>query len=112
MAGSSGNEVNHFYCHNSRVTSEFKSFMKSNGIKHIRCAPYHPSSNGAAERFVQSFKRAIKASERADQSFHQRLMNFLPCLTCFVPMLKEMWCLNKLIKNFDMTSMLNSGSYF
>ena len=30
-------------------------FMKVNGIKDIRCAPYHPSSNGCAERFVQTF---------------------------------------------------------
>ena len=59
------------------VATEFKTFMKSNGIKHIRCAPYHPSSNGAAERFVQSFKRAMKASQKSDQSLHQRLMNFL-----------------------------------
>ena len=59
------------------ASSEFKLFMKGNGIKHIRCAPYHPSSNGAAERFVQSFKRAMKASEKSNQSFQQRLMNFL-----------------------------------
>ena len=26
----------------------------------IRCAPYHPSSNRAVERFVQMFKRATK----------------------------------------------------
>ncbi len=59
------------------ASAEFKSFMKSNGIKHIRCVPNHPSSNGAAERFVQSFKRAMKASENSDQSFQQRLINFL-----------------------------------
>ena len=38
------------------VSSEFVNFLKGNGVKHIRCAPYHPSSNGAAERFVQTFK--------------------------------------------------------
>ena len=58
------------------VSSEFKFFMKTNGIKHVLWSPYHPSSNGAAERIVQSFKRAIKASEKSDQSFHQTLMNF------------------------------------
>ena len=34
------------------ISEDFSTFMKSNAIKHIRCAPYHPSSNGAAERFV------------------------------------------------------------
>ena len=43
------------------VSEEFRSFLKRNGVKHIRCAPYHPSSNGAAERFVQTFKRAMQA---------------------------------------------------
>ena len=43
------------------VADEFATFMKMNGIKHIRCAPYHPSSNGAMEGFVQTFKRAMKA---------------------------------------------------
>ena len=32
------------------TSAEFASFMKANGIKHIQCSPYHPSSNGAAER--------------------------------------------------------------
>ena len=46
----------------SQFTSEeFADFVKSNGIKHIGTAPYHPSSNGAVERLVQSFKRAIRA---------------------------------------------------
>ena len=41
------------------TSEDFAYFMKANGIKHIRSAPYHPSSNGLAERFVQTFKRAI-----------------------------------------------------
>ena len=28
------------------VAEEFATFAKLNGIKHIRCAPYHPASNG------------------------------------------------------------------
>ena len=46
------------------TSEEFTTFTKANGIKHIRCTPYHPSSNGLAERFVQTFKRAMKASQR------------------------------------------------
>ena len=37
-------------------SEEFACFMKENGIKHILCSPYHPSSNGLAEIFVQTFK--------------------------------------------------------
>ena len=59
------------------VADEFATFMKMNGIKHIRCAPYHPSSNGAVERFVQTFKRAMKAGERDGLTLHQRLSTFL-----------------------------------
>ena len=48
-----------------QFTSEkFTSFMKSNGIKHTHCAPYHPSSNGAVERFNQTFKQSLRASEK------------------------------------------------
>ena len=36
------------------TSSEFRLF-----IKHITVSPYHPSSNGLAERSVQTFKRAM-----------------------------------------------------
>ncbi len=38
------------------VSEEFEVFMKANGIQHIQSAPYHPSTNGLAERFVQTMK--------------------------------------------------------
>ena len=51
--------------------------MKQNGVKHIRCTPYHPSSNGAAERFIQTFKQAMKTSEKDGHSVSHRIANFL-----------------------------------
>jgi len=39
---------------------EFSNFAKANGIKHTLVAPYHPRSNGQAERFVQTFKQFLK----------------------------------------------------
>ena len=50
--------------------------MRKNDIKHIRCAPYHPSSNGAVERFVQTFKHAMKAGEDG-RTLEHRLSSFL-----------------------------------
>ena len=42
------------------TAQEFGDFCKSNGIQHIRVSPYHPSSNGLAERAVQVFKQGMK----------------------------------------------------
>ena len=51
--------------------------MRNNGIKHIRCAPYHPSSNGLAERFIQTFKKAMLAGDREGCDLKYRLCQFL-----------------------------------
>lgn len=48
-----------------------------NGVKHTRSAPYHPATNGLAERFVQSMKQALKASLSSGAPLSQRLCNFL-----------------------------------
>ena len=39
---------------------EFKLFCKDNNIRHLYSAPYHPSSNGLAERGVQTVKIMLK----------------------------------------------------
>ena len=58
-------------------SEEFAEFLRQNGVKHVRVAPYHAASNGAAERLVQSFKRSLKAGRNDNRSVDQRLSNFL-----------------------------------
>ena len=42
------------------VSQEFKEFLRINGINHMTSAPYHPASNGLAERAVQIVKKGLK----------------------------------------------------
>ena len=58
-------------------SEEFAHFLKMNGFKHIRVAPYHAATNGLAERIVQSFKYHRKASKGGKLSIQQRIANFL-----------------------------------
>ena len=59
------------------VSDEFELFLKHNGIKHLKSAPYHPSTNGEAERFIQTFKKAMRAGIGEGLSLQHRLQNFL-----------------------------------
>ena len=45
------------------TSSEFMQFMEGNGMKHPTTSPYHPSSNGLAERAVQVIKPALRSGE-------------------------------------------------
>ena len=53
------------------------SSRKSSFTSCRRIAPYHPSSNGLAERFVQTFKRAMKAGQGDGKTLNHRLSDFL-----------------------------------
>ena len=41
---------------------EFQVWCRERGIIHLTGAPYHPATNGAAERLVQTFKQALSKS--------------------------------------------------
>ncbi|XP_061904359.1 uncharacterized protein K02A2.6-like [Entelurus aequoreus] len=58
------------------VSHEMSAFLQANGVQHVTSAPYHPATNGLAERFVQTLKRALKASQ-GQGTLHQRLHTFL-----------------------------------
>ncbi|EYC31242.1 hypothetical protein Y032_0004g2045 [Ancylostoma ceylanicum] len=42
------------------ASKERAEFCSTNGITHVRSPPLHPQSNGQAERFVDTFKRALE----------------------------------------------------
>ena len=59
----------------SFTSAEFHQFMSENGIKHIFSAPYHTSTNGLAERAVQTFKQSMKRINGG--SVQEKLSKFL-----------------------------------
>ena len=61
----------------SFVSQEFASFCKKNGIRHVTSAPYHPSTNGLAERSVRTFKEAMKKWKNDGDSTETKVERFL-----------------------------------
>ena len=54
----------------------FQTFCQENGIVHKCSPPYHPATNGQAERFVQELKKALrtKPSNVSEQAQVQRFL--------------------------------------
>ena len=57
------------------VSQEFEEFLRKNGVKHTTSAPYHPASNGLAERAVQISKKGLK--KEVSGTFSTRLAKVL-----------------------------------
>ena len=51
-------------CATTFKSDEFQELCKENGIVHLTGAPYHPVTNGASGRLVQTFKQALKKSDK------------------------------------------------
>ena len=58
------------------MSEEFRHFLSVNGVRHVFSVPYHPSTNGQAERLVQSFKQCMKSS-KCQGDIQKRLDEFL-----------------------------------
>ena len=57
------------------TSDQFADFLRQNGVRHTRSAPYHPATNGAAERMVQVLKKGLKLASRL--SVDHQLANLL-----------------------------------
>ena len=70
------------------TSGEFQSWCRERGIIHLTGAPYHPATNGAAERLVQSFKQSLrKSSLHPKQALQEFLMQYrrTPNISGFSP---------------------------
>ena len=84
-------------------TSEaFQKWCKSRGIVHLTGAPYHPATNGAAEKLVQTYKRSLTKSQTLSRVSLQR----------FLVQYRRTPLLSKLqkVQNFLVESSLESGN--
>jgi len=60
------------------ATTEFKTFLQGSGVKYQKLiAPYHPATNGQAERCVQTVKDALKTMATTPGSLQHNLNEFL-----------------------------------
>ena len=57
------------------TSAQFAQFTKNNGIKHVTSSQYHPSTNGLAERMVQTFKEGMRRQKTG--SIETRIARFL-----------------------------------
>lgn len=57
------------------TSTEFQEFMTNNYIRHITGAPYHPSTNGQAERTIQTIKSKLK--KQSDLPWLERVAKML-----------------------------------
>ncbi|KII67988.1 Transposon Ty3-G Gag-Pol polyprotein [Thelohanellus kitauei] len=57
------------------ISDCFNNFTRSNNIKHIKSPPFHPATNGLAERFIQTLKVCIGKEPYSE--IHRKISEFL-----------------------------------
>ena len=57
------------------TSAEFQEFFRLNGIMHKTSTPFHPQTNGLAERAVQTFTNAMK--KMSEGSIDTKISRFL-----------------------------------
>ena len=58
------------------ASKEFTTFLETNGVESVRSTPYHPATNGLAEKAVQTVKQGI-AKQRGSRPLEEKLLAFL-----------------------------------
>ena len=59
------------------VAGEMKDFLTANGVRLCWSSPYHPASNGEAERAVRTFKEAMRIMKNEPGTQTEKLARFL-----------------------------------
>jgi len=57
------------------VSEEFQAFVRSNSIRHITSAPYHPATNGLAEKAVAAV--ALRSMYKCSKLVREKLAKLL-----------------------------------
>ena len=58
------------------ASKEFTTFLETNRVESVRSTPYHPATNGLAEKAVQTVKQGI-AKQRGSRPLEEKLLAFL-----------------------------------
>ena len=58
------------------IAQELIDFLKCNHMNYFLSAPYHPASNGEAERAVRTFKQAMKPSKLDSGTRAKKICSF------------------------------------
>jgi transposase InsO family protein len=59
------------------IAEEFQQYCRGNSVRHITSSPWHPRTNGLAERAVQTFKLRMEAAKDDVPDINLRLQRFL-----------------------------------